>query len=140
MDEKFRVAIPARFRDQLAKWGQSDLYAVARENHIVLFPQDAWEKFVERLLSEDNPPHNAQHYDYLRRQVALSGEICRLDSQGRIMLRPDQLQAAGVSKECQIFGNMRVLELWSPKAFEGMAQKALSQDENNLWLEIVQSL
>ncbi|MBD3335270.1 MAG: hypothetical protein GF355_07110 [Candidatus Eisenbacteria bacterium] len=140
VDEKLRIAIPARFRDQLAKWGQSILYTVARKDHIVLFPEEAWERFVNRLVREDVPADRALDHDYLRRQVALNGEICRLDAQGRISLRADQLEAAGIKKDATIFGNVRVLELWSGEAFERMASDTRAQNKEDMFMQIMQTL
>jgi MraZ protein len=139
VDEKLRVAFPSRFRDQLATTGQVTLYTVARKSHVLVFPPETWQAFVANLFAQDSAA-DSQGHDYLRRQVALGGEICRLDAQGRISLRADQLETAGIERDCVVFGNLRVVELWDAKAFEAMATKTKAQDKEDLWLKVVRTL
>ena len=140
IDDKLRVAIPARFRDQVARSGQATLYTVARRKHIVVFPEETWGRFVERLLDSELVSQSPEDQMYLRRQVALDGEICRMDAQGRITLRKDQLETAGIERECIVHGNIRVIELWPEESFRAMNDEVRAQNKESLWLRVVRTL
>jgi MraZ protein len=139
LDDKNRLAIPARFREQLARAGDPLLYSVARPGHVLLFPQDTWDRFVERLLEGEATASTDEFY-YLRRQIALSGEICNLDTQGRITLNANQVRIANLGRDVVLFGNFSIIEVWPRRVFEEKQRVIEQQDKEGLWKRLVSRL
>lgn len=140
VDEKQRVAIPSKFREQIAASGDAYLYAVARKSYIAVFPAESWEHFVKSLLSDESRKELTEGYHALRRQVAKYGENCRLDSQGRISLRTDQLERAGIGRSCVVFGNFGVIELWDEDRFKEEHDDLDAQRTDRYWMDVTQGV
>jgi len=108
LDEKNRVAFPARFRAHL-EGGVVMTAGVAP--HVLVYPRAGFEQLAEKVdgLSQFDP-EAAQ----LRRQVYMDAGEADLDKQGRVIL-PEALRAhADITKEAVIVGVGRFIEIWNP--------------------------
>lgn len=106
VDNKGRVAVPARFRGQL-----SGELIITRGNDrcLYLFTQDAWEPLAAKLNSLPTGDADARN---LRRAVFSAAEPVEIDKQGRIMI-PDHLrQYAAITGDVAIIGLGSYIEIW----------------------------
>jgi MraZ protein len=106
VDNKGRVAVPARFRGELA--GE---LIVTRGNDrcLYLFTQEAWEPLAAKLNALPTGDADARN---LRRAVFSAAEPVEIDKQGRVML-PDHLREyAGISGNVFIIGLGTYIEIW----------------------------
>lgn len=108
VDEKGRVAVPARFRGQL-----TEHVVVARwlDACIAVFPQAEFQRHAERLsaLPLGDPTARA-----MRRQLFGYSYEVEPDRQGRVLI-PQQLRDwAGLADEAVVVGGDDHLELWAP--------------------------
>lgn len=112
IDDKKRVAIPAKFRRLL---GNEGVITRGLDNCLVLYPLKEWQKVVKKL--QTLPASKGDARGFVR--VLLSGAVkVRFDKLGRILL-PDYLKNyAGIKKQVAIIGLGNRIELWAYKQWE----------------------
>ncbi|MDQ6694957.1 MAG: division/cell wall cluster transcriptional repressor MraZ [Chloroflexota bacterium] len=111
VDNKGRMAVPARFRDKLS--GELILTR-GNDRCLYLFTQDSWEPLAEKLNALPTGDSDARN---LRRAVFSAAEPVELDKQGRIIV-PDHLrQYAGITANVCIIGLGAYIEIWDQEAW-----------------------
>lgn len=112
LDDKGRLILPAKFRDQLA-----DGVVVTRgqERCLFVFPEAEFAQLHQQLRQASVA--SKQSRDYQR--VLLSGASDEVpDRQGRITI-PAPLRAyAGLDKECAVIGAGARVEIWDAAAWQ----------------------
>ena len=111
VDNKGRVAVPARFRGEL-----NGELIVTRGNDrcLYLFTQDAWEPLAAKLNALPTGDADARN---LRRAVFSAAEPVELDKQGRVMI-PDHLrQYSGIEGNVFIIGLGTYVEIWDRQSW-----------------------
>lgn len=108
LDEKGRIALPARFREELR-----DGVVITRgfDTCLLVYPMAAWAPLAERVsaLSIGDPDVRL-----LRRMLFANAADLQLDRQGRILV-PAELRAhAGLEREAVVVGMHSFIEIWSP--------------------------
>ena len=121
LDERGRVAIPARFREGLRGGWVTGHPA----GFLLMYPQPEWEAMTAQLRYD--PIAQSGYSGYLRRLYAASQEIS-WDSQGRILLLPPLRQHAGLSDNVVFVGVNNVVEVHSEQSF-GLQAAPLNSDE-----------
>jgi len=120
LDEKGRLAIPARFREILKKRGDSSLVVTNLNNCLVSFARDDWQKIKEKAVNL--PLFDSAANIYIR--YFISGAIeCPL-KQGRILIPPDLRELAGLNKEVVLVGHLTRLEIWDKAKWEEEFERA----------------
>jgi len=106
IDQKGRLAIPVKFRQQLAKGA---VVTRGLDNCLFLYTKEEWQKLATKLAALPISKANTRAFSRLMLAGAMDA---RLDSQGRIIL-PDYLrQYATVKKKVIIAGLYNRLEIW----------------------------
>lgn len=106
IDDKGRLAIPAKFRMDLAKGA---VVTRGLDNCLFLYSLTEWEKLADKLSSL--PISQAKSRAFARLMLAGAMDL-KLDSQGRVVL-PDYLRKfAGMKKKVVITGLYNRLEIW----------------------------
>jgi MraZ protein len=113
LDAKNRLTIPAKFRAALA--GKVFLVR-AVDPCISVYPEGTYTALTESALSRLNP-FSPEARD-LKRMLYGNATDTELDSAGRVMLTPRQLEHAGIGREVVITGAGDCLELWDRSAWE----------------------
>lgn len=112
VDEKKRVAIPAKWRAGASS--QEFFVLPLPGNHLVVLPESAMEKMMERV-------DDISIGEYERRNVlrlitsGAHGTPC--DGQGRISLTEELMKHAGIEGEAVMVGVLKGFEIWSPERF-----------------------
>jgi MraZ protein len=112
LDDKGRLILPAKFRDQLA-----DGLVVTRgqERCLYVFPAAEFERLHDQLRQA--PVTSKQARDYLR--VFLSGAADEVpDKQGRVTIPPALRQYAGLERDLAVIGAGSRIEIWAATAWE----------------------
>ena len=123
LDAKNRLTIPAKFRTALA--GKVFLVR-AVDPCISLYPEAIYTELTQTALARMNPfsPEARE----LKRMFYGNATDTELDSAGRVMLTPRQLEHASIGREVVITGAGDCLELWDRSAWEAydrdLAQRA----------------
>jgi MraZ protein len=120
LDEKGRLAIPARFREVLDKRGDSTLVVTNHSECLVAFARDDWQKIKEKAIHLPLFDHAANTYI----RYFISGAVeCPL-KQGRILISPDLRELAGLRREVFLVGHLTRFEIWDKDRWEAEFQRA----------------
>ncbi|MBD7993755.1 division/cell wall cluster transcriptional repressor MraZ [Arthrobacter sp. Sa2CUA1] len=120
LDEKGRLILPAKFRDELA---EGLVLTRGQERCIYVFSQKEFEKVHEQMRQA--PLSSRQARDYIR--VFLSGASDEVpDKQGRITIPPALRSYAGLGRELAVIGAGTRAEIWDATAW----QTYLEEQEN----------
>jgi transcriptional regulator MraZ len=113
LDDRGRIAVPARFRLRLAEGATLTRWL---DECLAVFPRDAWAELAEKLRSL--PLTSTQAREFARFMASGAVEV-ELDRQGRLLV-PGYLRtyAALQPGEVIVVGVLNRLELWAPSAWE----------------------
>jgi len=132
VDDKGRVAIPAKFRVGL---NGSCVVTRGLDNSLFLYPLAEWTKLAEKLAAL--PISQASSRAFARLMLAGAMDL-EIDKQGRITL-PDYLrQFAKVGKQVAVAGLMNRLEIWDAESWQ--AYKAQTEQESGSIAEAMAEL
>ncbi len=114
LDTKGRLAIPARFRDELA-----DGLVLTRgfDRCIALYPIKAWETLAGRINELSIADVDVRQF---RRMVFSEAIDAQLDSQGRILVPAPLREFAGIEREVVVIGVHSSIEIWSPARWDAV--------------------
>lgn len=107
VDAKGRIAIPAKFRDDL-----TDGLVVTRgfDQNLLLYPAAAWREVADKVNSL---PMGQPATRNLRRLLFASAADLEMDKQGRILLPANLREYAGIDAEAVVAGMDSFIEIWS---------------------------
>jgi MraZ protein len=107
LDDKGRLTIPAKFRDELARGA---VLTRGYDQYLLLYTAESFRRIEERAqgLSPTNPENRA-----LLRLTFSSAVEALPDRQGRILVPPYLREYAGIVDECAIVGVGLNIEIWS---------------------------
>lgn len=132
LDDKGRVVLPSKFRDDLAK----GCYVTKGQDRCVyVFPESVWQREVQRVM--DLPVTNRVARAYSRTFFGGASDQ-RLDRQGRIAISPQLREYASLDKDVTIVGVAERVEIWSTPAWEELSAQAddiYAEIENTLHRE-----
>lgn len=118
LDTKGRVAIPHKFRGELGGVGGGRVIVTVspsdRFTYLDVYPAEEWEATIRKILAAPITGEDAAEI----REALLANYIHpaqeqTLDSQGRILVTPEQRQAARLEKEVVFTGDMQRFRIWS---------------------------
>lgn len=112
LDDKGRLFLPARFRDDLAA---GLVITRGQERCLYVFTAGEFSRLYEQMRGA--PVTSKRARDYLR--VFLSGASQETpDKQGRVTVPQPLRDYAGLSKDCVVIGAGSRLEVWDAEAWE----------------------
>jgi MraZ protein len=118
LDGKGRVAIPHEFREDLGGANAGRVIVTVspsdRFAYLDVYPARHWEETIDQILHAPIAGDDAS----ATREALLANYIHparaqTLDAQGRILIAPEQRQAARLEKEVVFTGDMRRFRIWS---------------------------
>ena len=112
IDEKGRIIIPSKFREELG-----DLFIVTRglENCLFVYSNDNWNAICEKLNSLPFTKKDARVFNRFFMSGATEVE---LDKQGRANISTPLIQYANLKKDCVVIGTGDRLEIWSQEDWD----------------------
>ncbi len=117
LDEKGRIFLPAKFREELA---DGLVLTRGQERCIYVFSQSEFEKVHEEMRQA--PLSSRQARDYSR--VFLSGASDEVpDKQGRVTIPAVLRTYAGLGRELAVIGAGSRAEIWDAKAWDDYLQE-----------------
>ena len=111
LDAKGRMAMPARYREQLVTSCSGHLVVTIDTNHrcLLLYPLQEWEQIerqIESLSSFDPMSQRVKHL-----LIGHANDL-ELDNSGRILLPQELRQYAQLEKHVCLIGQGKKLEIW----------------------------
>ena len=111
LDEKGRLILPAKFRDELAA---GLVITKGQERCLYVFPQHEFTTITEQLRQA--PVTQKAARDYMR--VMFAGAHDEIpDRQGRVTIPQGLRTYAGLEKECVVIGANTRVEIWDATAW-----------------------
>ena len=107
IDEKGRLIIPSKFREEL---GESFIVTKGLDGCLFVYSLSEWEKIVAKLKKL---PFTKKDARIFTRFFLASATVCEFDKQGRVNLVNSLTLYAGIQKECAIIGVNDRLEIWA---------------------------
>lgn len=122
-DNKGRIIIPARFRDDL---GESVVLTRGLDGCITVYTLAKWDKVLEGLRVL--PTTKKESRMYIHMLTAKAAE-CEFDAQGRVLLPQSLIQEAAIEKECVVIGVVDHVEIWSRQRWDNYYANASASFE-----------
>ena len=120
LDDKGRLAIPARFREVLQTKSNQILVLTNHDNCLWAFAQDEWKTIEENAAKM--PQLERAVNTYLR--YFISGAQECVVKQGRITIPPDLREISGLKKEVVLVGGLKLFEIWDRERWEEEFERA----------------
>ncbi|RJR48540.1 MAG: division/cell wall cluster transcriptional repressor MraZ, partial [Desulfobacteraceae bacterium] len=120
LDEKGRLAIPARFKDGLNVRGIQSIVITNHFNCLWAFANDDWKQIEEKAADLSLFDQAVNTY----RRYFISGAQECLIKQGRITIPPDLREIAGLKKEVVLVGGLKLFEIWDREKWEEEFERA----------------
>ena len=111
VDDKGRLAIPARYREALAALGSPELVLTLNpwDRALWLYPLAEWELIETKLSALSDFDKQSRRTKQIMRGYAAD---CVCDNQGRVLL-PQELRAiAGIDGQVALLGQGNKFEIW----------------------------
>jgi len=134
IDEKGRLIIPAKFREEL---GETFIITRGIESCLFVYSIESFEKITNKLTSLPFTKKDARSFNRFFMSGATSVE---LDKQGRVNVAAPLISYAHLKKDCVVIGTGDRLEIWSQEdwnRFFDSAQENMSDIAENLFNESV---
>ena len=121
LDDKGRLILPAKFRDQLEA---GVVVTRGQERCLYVFPMTEFERIADQLRQA--PVTSKQARDYLR--VFLSGASDEVpDKQGRVTIPAHLREYAALDRDLVVIGASTRVEIWDKQSWDDYL--AASEDE-----------
>lgn len=112
VDEKGRVAVPARYREQLP---DGVIITLGEEDCLIALPLREFESYAAQIYDyADDTPEGRDK----QRALTRAATECELDSHGRIALPANLRAMVGIGSEVIFVGVYRRFELWSTEQWD----------------------
>jgi MraZ protein len=112
VDDKGRIAVPARFRAQLAGGAVVSRWL---ENCLAIHTRQGWDELSEKI---GRLPIGDAGSRLFQRFVFANAFEADLDRQGRVVVPAYLREAAGLEEEAVIVGSRDHAEIWSPARWD----------------------
>ena len=123
IDEKGRMAVPAKFRADLA---HAAVITRGLDHCLYVFTQTEWQTMAEKIKAL--PMTNANARAFQRLMLAGAVEV-EFDTQGRVLI-PEYLRTyAGIKKQAVVAGVYSRLEIWDEDAWVAYKTKTEAQSD-----------
>lgn len=128
IDEKLRVAIPKRLRENLGCPEGGALYvAPGTDGSLAIYTEEAFARLGERLGRASPTQQSVRAYTRL---FYAQAQRVDLDRQGRIRIPPELAGLAQLGKDAVLLGVQDHLELWATERWKAyLAEKQSHYDE-----------
>ncbi len=110
LDDKFRLILPAKFRERLAG---GVVLTKGQENCVIVLTKAEYERRAEALTA--NATVGNQEYRNLTRHFFGDADEQMPDGQGRILVTQNLREWAELGRELVVAGSGRHIEIWNPE-------------------------
>lgn len=117
LDDKGRLAIPARYRNLLSLDCEGKLVCTIdiKQPCLLLYPVPEWQVIEQKLakLSSMNPAERR-----LQRLLLGYADDCEMDKNGRVLIATPLRQHAGLNKKLMLVGQLNKFEIWDEDTWQ----------------------
>ena len=128
IDEKGRLKIPTAFRTLMeAKHGRELFVTSLTGDHVRIYPMPVWLEIEQKLGAM--PTTNPSRLRYLER-INYFGQAGELDLQGRVLIPVRLREAATMSGDVDVLGQVTCLDVWNHDRLLAKLQREPFTDED----------
>ncbi len=133
LDAKGRMAIPARYRQQIQAGCEGCLVATidTEERCLLLYPLPEWEQIQQKI--EALPSFNKAARRIQRLLIGYATDL-EMDGSGRLLLTAPLREYAGLDKKVILLGQGRKFEIWSEDLWSQTREQYLKDVEGGMAL------
>lgn len=126
IDQKGRVAVPARYRERLMELCAGRLVVTISLLHrcLSVYPFPDWQRIETDLK---HLPALDRKAGAIRHLLIGHAVECEMDSQGRVLLAPSLREFAALDKQVKLVGQGNKFELWNDVAWASRREELLDQ-------------
>ncbi len=124
IDDKGRIAIPARFREELS---EGLVLTRGFDNCLQAFPRQTWQPLAERV---SRMSLGSEEVRYLRRLLFSGAAEVEVDRQGRILIPQNLREYAELAEQVVIAGLNTYFEIWSTDRWQSVLEKLDSSNSD----------
>ncbi|MEY3038214.1 MAG: hypothetical protein RL143_781 [Pseudomonadota bacterium] len=128
LDAKGRMALPARYRDQIADCCENQLVATidTETRCLLLYPLPEWETIEKKIdaLPSFNPAARR-----IQRLLIGHATDLELDSSGRLLLPQPLREYAQMDKKLVLLGQGRKFEIWGEEQWNSARDLYLAEND-----------
>jgi MraZ protein len=119
VDDKGRLSIPARMREQVEKEGQDLSFIITSisADYLSAYAPNEFQELINSVRESTDP--NSRE---LMRRLTSEAETCPLDKQGRVTLTNVLRQLAGLQRDVVVIGVAKRIEIWDRARYEAHRQ------------------
>ena len=117
LDEKGRLFLPAKFRDELT---EGLVVTRGQERCLTVWSLEDFGKLTDRL--REAPVTQKSTRDYVRMLFAAASQEVP-DKQGRISIPAPLREYASLERECVVIGIYDRIEIWEPRAWTAYTEQ-----------------
>ncbi len=136
LDDKGRLSIPTRYREELRECSECQLVVTVAVNErcageegcLWLYPLPEWQR-LEQTISQ--LPTLNKMAGQLRRFVIGNASDCEMDKQGRLLLPEKLRKFARMDKKIVLVGQLNKFEIWNEQAWLSKENDWLNNDDDN---------
>lgn len=131
LDDKGRMAMPARYRELLRLDGTHEVVITidTEERCLLLYPISEWEVIEKKI--EQLPSFNRAARRVQRLLIGHATEV-NLDSHGRVLLPQPLREYAQLDKHIVLVGQGKKFEIWNEQHWTNQRETWLNVDESML--------
>jgi MraZ protein len=127
LDDKGRMVIPTRYREQINELAQGKLVVtVDRDQCLLIYPLPEWELIERKLMAL--PSLNATARRLQRLMVGHATDL-PLDGHGRVLLPPELREFAQLERHGMLIGQGNRFELWDERRWNERRAQWLQNEE-----------
>jgi MraZ protein len=127
LDDKGRMVMPTRYREQISVLSQGKLVVtVDREQCLLIYPLPEWEQTERKLMSL--PSLHPQSRRLQRLMVGHATDL-ELDGHGRFLLPPELRDFAKLDRHGMLIGQGNRFELWNETRWNEQCDGWLKSEE-----------
>lgn len=117
LDEKGRVTIPVKMRDDL---GSHFIVTRGLDGCIFIYPKEEWQRII---VQYKELPNTKETRTFLRAFLSCACES-NMDKQGRVNLATPLIEWASLNKDVVLIGVNERLEVWSKEIWENYLEES----------------
>lgn len=115
INEKGRLSVPSKFREELGEGGHDHVVVTkSLDACLTAYTPDDWAE-LEQKAARLSTVKRAEMF--FRRHVIGSAEECQIDAQGRILIPASLREYAGFKKKCLCLGIGNRFEIWDEDVY-----------------------
>ena len=123
IDDKGRLTIPAKFRDELEG---GVVITRGLDGCLWAYPRYEWEKLAEKISQQ--PSTNRAVRNFVRFMFSSAFDSIP-DRQGRVIIPQNLRDYAGIESEATVIGVMNRVEIWKPATWTDVFSKVEEDPE-----------